>query len=171
MCTTCTKSASATTRYISRHCSPSRDERKPFHSPARASSWNPLIALKPGGPESLATSFHFSYRTSISRGTAVDSCLSTRRCSSMRHMPYCAYTIYGMSRALASCGIRFNITRLARPVSADPALRRPARGRHPPAISRTLQTVLQLRSVIGTPRHFSEPAASFDLPTPSGACR
>ena len=40
-----------------------------------------------------------------------------------------------------------------------------------PAISMTLQTVLKLRSVIGTPKSFSELAASLDLPTPSGACR
>lgn len=40
-----------------------------------------------------------------------------------------------------------------------------------PANSLILQTVLQLRSVIGTPMSFSELAASFDLPTPSGACR
>ena len=29
----------------------------------------------------------------------------------MRHMSYCAYTIYGMSSAIAFCGIRFALTR------------------------------------------------------------
>src|SRR5687767_5267756 len=47
----------------------------------------------------MAMSFHFSYRFRISRGVA-ESCLSTRRCSSMHHMPYCAYIIYGMSKPL-----------------------------------------------------------------------
>jgi len=49
-------------------------------------------------------SFHFSYRLRISRG-ADASCLSTRRCSSIRHMPYCAYAIYDMSRPNWFCGI------------------------------------------------------------------
>ncbi|MFA7242417.1 MAG: hypothetical protein WC091_20075, partial [Sulfuricellaceae bacterium] len=39
------------------------------------------------------------------------------------------------------------------------------------ASSAILQTVLQFRSVIGTPSNFSEAAASLDLPTPSGAWR
>jgi hypothetical protein len=34
-----------------------------------------------------------------------------------------------------------------------------------------LQTVFQLRSVIGTPSIFSTPAASLERPTPSGAKR
>ena len=34
----------------------------------------PLIARNPGGPESRAMSFHFSYRFRISRGTAPESC-------------------------------------------------------------------------------------------------
>lgn len=37
------------------------------------------------------------------------------------------------------------------------------------ANSRILHTVLQLRSVIGTPSSFSEFAASLDLPIPAGA--
>ena len=68
--------------------------------------------------------------------------------------------------------------KMVKVTDAPPAFRRSVRvdrkvGRcgHDPAISMILQTVLQLRSVIGTPRSFSELAASFDLPTPSGACR
>src|SRR6266699_782282 len=39
------------------------------------------------------------------------------------------------------------------------------------AIARIVHTVLQFRSVIGTPSNFSAFAASLDLPIPSGACR
>jgi hypothetical protein len=53
---------------------------------------------------------HFSYRLRISRG-ADDSCLSTRRCSSMRHMLHWAYTIYGMSSLVALCGITLSMSR------------------------------------------------------------
>jgi hypothetical protein len=42
-------------------------------------------------------SFHFSYLFRISFGIEA-TCLSTRRCSSMRHMLYNIYTIFNMSR-------------------------------------------------------------------------
>src|SRR3970040_388796 len=89
---------------MARHCNPRRQERWPFTSPDKASSLKPLISRNPGGPDSMAMSFHFSYRMRISRG-ADDSCLSTRWCSSMRHMPHCAYTIYGMSSCAGICDI------------------------------------------------------------------
>ena len=44
---------------MTRHCRPRREERHPRHSPANASSWNPLIRRKPGGPERIATSLSF----------------------------------------------------------------------------------------------------------------
>ena len=62
------------------------EERHPRHSPANASSWNPLMRPKPGGPDRIATSFHFSYRFRMSRG-ALARCRSTRRCSKTCHMP------------------------------------------------------------------------------------
>src|SRR5438132_7186041 len=42
------------------------------------------MSNSPIGPDSAATSFHFSYRLRISRGAFL-SCLSNRRCSAIRH--------------------------------------------------------------------------------------
>ncbi len=49
-------------------------------------------------------SFHFSYRFRTSCGAA-EHCLSRRRCSSIRHIPYYAYATYGMSRPSDRCGL------------------------------------------------------------------
>src|SRR5205814_4618831 len=39
------------------------------------------------------------------------------------------------------------------------------------SIVRRVSMVRQLRTVIGTPQAFSMPAANFEVPNPSGACR
>ena len=76
---------------------PRRLDLNPFQFPSRASSWNPLMSLSPGGPDNRATSFHFSYRLRTSTGTFAFSSRSSWRCSWMSHMFYCTYTLFGMS--------------------------------------------------------------------------
>ena len=77
---------------MTRYFNPNRDDRHPFHSPPRDSSWNPLIKRRPRGPETVIISFHFSYLLSISSGIEL-SCLATRRCSWMIHIPYKVYIL------------------------------------------------------------------------------
>lgn len=83
---------------MTRYFRPIRDERWSAHPPDKASSLNPFISRNPDGPEIRAMSFHFSYRFKTSRGAEL-SCLSTRRCSSIRHIPYCGYAKKDMSSA------------------------------------------------------------------------